>query len=423
MPEKKRCSFCKRPENEVKSLVGNEGGPFICNKCAETVFQVLHKNAKETATKGEETPIRSPRRIKEFLDQYVISQERAKVDLAVAVYNHYRRREHVQAHTEVIGDVDVQKSNVLILGPSGTGKTELVRTIGKMLNVPIYVADATKLTQAGYVGEDVESMLQGLIADAGGDIQRAEWGIIFIDEIDKIARKSGRGATGYRDVSGEGVQQALLKMIEGSKVNVPRNMQRLVSADVQACDMMDTTNILFVCSGSFEGGLEDIVRKRLGSKKIGFGSDSSEGPLKLDKRGIYENANEDDILEFGIIPELQGRLPVMTSTYPLTEQEMVRILTEPKSALVKQQRVLFEMDGINLQFDEDALLAIGKEATEKPTGARALRTIVERVLKQYSYEYRGEEDVESIRITRDVILGTGEAVIKRKARTVVAATG
>jgi len=423
MPEKKRCSFCKRPENEVKNLVGNDGGPYICNKCAETVFQVLHKNAKETATKGEDVPIRNPRGIKEFLDQYVISQERAKIDLSVAVYNHYRRREHVQAHTGTIGDVDVQKSNVLILGPSGTGKTELVRTIGKMLNVPIYVADATKLTQAGYVGEDVESMLQGLIADAGGDIQRAEWGIIFIDEIDKIARKSGRGATGYRDVSGEGVQQALLKMIEGSKVNVPRNMQRLVSADVQACDVMDTTNILFICSGSFEGGLEDIVRKRLGTKKIGFGSGADTGPIKLDKQGVYENANEDDILEFGLIPELQGRLPVMTSTYPLTEQEMVRILTEPKSALVKQQKVLFEMDGIDLQFDDDALLAIGKEATEKPTGARALRTIVERVLKRYSYEYRGEGDIEAIRITKDVILGNGEALIKRKARKVVAATG
>jgi ATP-dependent Clp protease ATP-binding subunit ClpX len=422
MPEKKRCSFCKKPENEVKNLVGNEGGPFICNKCSEAVFQVLHKNAKETATKGEDVPIRNPRGIKEFLDQYVISQDRAKIDLAVAVYNHYRRREHVQAHTGGIGDVEIQKSNVLILGPSGTGKTELVRTIGKMLNVPIYVADATKLTQAGYVGEDVESMLQGLIADAGGDIQRAEWGIIFLDEIDKIARKSGRGATGYRDVSGEGVQQALLKMIEGSRVNVPRNMQKFISADAQACDVMDTTNVLFICSGSFEGGLEDIVRKRLGSKKIGFGG-GSEGPVKLDKRGIYENANEDDILEFGLIPELQGRLPVMTSTYPLTEQEMVRILTEPKSALVKQQMALFDMDGIDLQFDDDALLAIGKEATEKPTGARALRTIIERILKRYSYEYRGAEDIEAIRITKEVILGTGEAMIKRKPQKKTAATG
>lgn len=423
MPSKKQCSFCNKPENEVKTLVGGENGPYICNKCAETVFGILHKNAKETA-KSEDRPVGSPKVIKAFLDQYIISQERAKVDVAVAIYNHYRRREYLQATTRT-GDVEIQKSNILFLGPSGTGKTEVARAISRYLNVPFYIADATKMTQTGYVGEDVESMLQGLISDAGGDVDRAQWGIILLDEIDKIARKGGRGATGYRDVSGEGVQQALLKMIEGSKVNVPRNMQRMISSDVQACDMMDTSNILFICAGSFEGGLEEIVQKRVGSKTLGFRKSDDDKRLdKFDKRKAYEMADEEDILEFGLIPELLGRLPVLTSTYPLSEGDMVRILTEPKNAIIKQQQALFAMDGIDLQFDDEALLAIGKQATEKPTGARALRTIVEKILKPYSYDYRGEDSgIVAIRITGEVVRGEGAALVEHQPKKKMVAEG
>jgi len=410
MPQR-TCSFCKRPENEVKSLVGNEGGPLICNRCAEQVFQVLAKDAK-TKVMTEERPLRKPKEIRAFLDQYVISQERAKIDIAVAVYNHYKRREHVRQGVTDIGDVEIQKSNILMLGPSGTGKTEIARTIAKMLGVPFYVADATKMTQAGYVGEDVESMLQGLISDAGGDVQRAQWGVIFVDEIDKIARKSGRSASGYRDVSGEGVQQALLKMLEGHKVNVPRGMSRII-VDT-ASDTIDTANVLFICSGSFAGGLDEIVTQRLNKGgRIGFAGKEHQ-KRKLDEKEVYENANEDDVLEFGLIPELIGRLPVLTTTLPLTEDEMVQVLTEPKNALVKQCQALFAMDGIDLQFEVEALRAIGRKAKSRPTGARALRTIMEGLLKPYTYEYASEGDVEAVLVTEAVVEKGDQPVVRRK---------
>jgi len=290
-----------------------------------------------------------------------------------------------------------------------TGKTELARSIARMLKVPFFVGDATRLTQAGYVGDDVESLLQGLLQDADGEVERAQWGIIFIDEFDKLARKSGRGATGYRDVSGEGVQQALLKVLEGSKMVVPRGMGSRAGMSMQG-DVFDTTNVLFVCAGSF-AGLEEVIEKRVNhGAGIGFGAREAK---KLSRTDVYLQATEDDVLEFGLIPELMGRLPVLTTTLELTESEMVRILTEPKNAIIKQFQALFSMDDIDLQFDEAALAAIAREAQKRPTGARALRGIVETLLRPYSFDAPSDSSIKAIRITEDAVTGKGQAVLVR----------
>jgi len=292
-----------------------------------------------------------------------------------------------------------------------TGKTEIARSIAKMLNVPFHVGDATRLTQAGYVGDDIESLVQGLIANANGDLERAQWGIIFLDEADKLARKSGRSGSGYRDVGGEGVQQSILKMLEGSEMPVPRGVGMRMGMGGQT-DMVDTTNILFVFAGSF-AGIEEIIERRVnkGSHRVGFGTEERK---KLDKTATYLSVTEEDVLEFGLIPELLGRLPVLTTCIDLTEGEMVRILVEPKNAILKQFTALFKLDGIDLQFDEDALKAIGREAKKRPTGARALRSIIEDVLRPFSFESRSETDIKAIRITEDVVLKKGEAVIVRR---------
>lgn len=406
------CSFCGKPENEVKRLVSNDRAT-ICNKCVSQAIQAIGGEAQVATSKKVEQPLLRPKEIMAWFNQFVISQDRAKRDMSVAVYNHYKRREAFKKGLlleEELSQVEIQKSNILLLGPSGTGKTELARAIAKMLDVPFHVADATKLTQTGYVGDDVESMLQGLIADAGGDVARAEWGILFIDEIDKLARKSGRGATGFRDVTGEGVQQALLKPVEGAKIVVPRGTSRFVGE--RGSDTIDTTNILFIGAGSF-AGLEDVVRQRVNkSSRIGFGDSASR--KDVDMKAIYEQATEEDILNFGIIPELLGRFPVMTTTLPLTEEELVRILTEPKNAITKQFRALMAMDGVSLQFDEEALKAFGREAQKRPTGARALRSLIEDVLRDYTFEYAGDPTVKVIQITKEVVEKTAQATIVRE---------
>jgi ATP-dependent Clp protease ATP-binding subunit ClpX len=407
----KRCAFCKRPANECKSLIGNPDGPWICERCTSAASETIEEIQKKAGSKPDEKPLLKPREIKAHLDEHVISQEKAKQDVAVAIYNHYKRRECIRKGMKF--DCEIKKSNILLLGPSGTGKTEIARTVSKMLGVPFYNADATKMTQAGYVGDDVESMIQGILQDAGGDTERAEWGIIFLDEVDKLARKSGRGASGYRDVTGEGVQQALLKMVEGTKVRVPRGSARLIGSGGQDVDVVDTENVLFICAGSF-AGIEEVVKQRLNkSVHMGFGSAARKD---VDDTQTYLSIEEEDILEFGIIPELLGRLPVHTTTLPLTEDEMVRILTEPKSAIVKQFKAMFQMDGIDLQFDDEALKAIGREAKKRPTGARALRSIMEKILRPYSYDYPSEQEVTAVRITEDVVSGKGEAIVVREGR-------
>jgi ATP-dependent Clp protease ATP-binding subunit ClpX len=408
-----RCSFCQRPRNEVKALVSaGDEGPHICNRCLTQGFKAFEtEQKKEQNAKEKDQPLKKPVEIKQFLDERVIAQDKAKTDVAIAVYNHYRRREAIRMGVD-LGDVEIQKSNMLLMGPSGTGKTELARSIAKMLNVPFYIGDATRLTQAGYVGDDIESLIQGLIQNANGDIERAQWGIIFIDEFDKLARKSGRSGTGFRDVGGEGVQQSILKMLEGSVMSIPRGVGMRVGMGGQADDF-DTANVLYIAAGSF-AGIEEIIEHRVNKKShLGFGSAERK---KLNKTDVYLSVTEEDVLEFGLIPELLGRLPVLTTCIDLTEDEMVRILTEPKNAILKQFMALFKLDGIDLQFDADALKAVGREAKKRPTGARALRSIIEEVLRPYSFESRSQPDIKAIRITEDVINKKGEAVIVRREK-------
>lgn len=409
---KLRCNFCGRPRNEVKALVGASDGTHICNGCIDETSKAI----AEAERKSESTavPLKKPREITALLDEIVIGQEDAKREMAIAIYKHYRRKE-VSKNNGVLLDgerIEIEKSNILLPGPSGSGKTLIAKAIARMLDVPFYVADCNRLTQAGYVGDDPESVLQGLFADAGQNVERTQWGIVFLDEFDKLARKSGHSPSGYRDVTGEGVQQALLKLIEGHQVPVPRGHGARAISGVTAVDVIDTTNILFIAAGSF-AGIEEIVDRRLNaSSGIGFGR---EHPRERDKTDIYKNITAEDVEEFGLIPEIVGRLPILVSTYELTEAELIRILIEPKNAICKQFRAIFSLDGIDLQFDPEALQAIAKLAKERPTGARALRTIMEHVLKPYSFTAPDNPDISVIRITVDAVRNPGSALILRKA--------